>query len=87
MKITNYQALILLELENTQPNNGVWRPELAEQLKTPSTTLHDNLIKLKKKKLVDSYEENNKKKGRNRIHWLATELGQKAIKIILNGMK
>ena len=87
IKITNYQALILLELEDTQPKNGVWRPELAEQLNTPSTTLHDNLIKLKKKKLVDNYEENNKKKGRNKIYWLATELGQKAIKIILEGMK
>ena len=87
MKITNYQALILLELEDTQPKNGIWRPDLAEQLNTPSTTLHDNLKKLRIKKLVDKYKESNKKKGRNRIYWLATELGQKAIKIIINGMK
>jgi len=92
MKITNYQALILLELENTQPENGVWRPDIAEQLNTPSTTLYHNLKKLKnKKKLVDKYEKkykkNNEQRGRNRVYWYATKLGQKAIKIILEGMK
>jgi len=87
MKITNYQALILLELENTQNNNGIWRPELAEQLNTPKTTLHDNLIKLQIKKLVEKYETNDGKKGRNRVYWYTTELGERAIQVIRRGME
>jgi DNA-binding HxlR family transcriptional regulator len=87
MKITNYQALILLELEDTEPENGLWRPDLAETINTATTTLHDNLIRLKNKKLVDRYEENNGKKGRNRVYWHATELGRKAIIVIQRGMK
>ncbi len=87
MKITNYQALVLLELENTEHDNGIWRPELAELLNTASTTLHDNLIKLKTKKLVNRYEENDGKRGRNRVYWHTTELGERAIQIIRRGMK
>ena len=86
MRITNYQALILLELEKTENGNGIWRSDLAEQLNTPTTTLFDNLNKLRKKKLVDRYEYNNGQKGRNRKLWFATILGQKAIKILLEGM-
>jgi len=91
MKITNYQALILLELENTNKENGIWRPDLAEILNTPSTTLYDNLKKLKfpefKKELVDNYEENDGKKGRNKVLWFANDLGKRAIQVLKKGMK
>jgi len=87
MKITNYQALILLEMEETKADKGIWRPDLAEQLSSYTTTVFDNLIKLQKKKLVDKYEFNNGLQGRNRILWFATMLGKKAIQIIQEGMK
>ena len=87
MKITNYQALVLLELEDTQNNNGIWRPKLAERLNTPKTTLHDNLKKLEIKKLVDKYEKNNKKRGRNKVYWYTTELGERAVRVIRRGME
>ena len=90
MKITNYQALILLELEETTKNNGIWRPILAENLQTSSTTLYDNLKKLRlpkyKKELVDRYEVNDGKRGRNKVFWYATELGNRAIQVIKRGM-
>lgn len=86
MKITNYQALILLELKETENENGLWRPDLAKQLNTPSTTLFDNLKKLQTKKLVDKYEINNHHRGRNKILWFVTILGKKAIRIIQKGI-
>lgn len=86
MKITNYQALILLELENTKSDDGIWRPELAERLNTPTSTLHDNLIRLQIKELVEKYDENDGKRGRNRIYWHITELGEKAVYVIRRGM-
>lgn len=87
MKITNYQALILLELDGSNNMNGKWRPDLAEAMKTSSTTLHDNLKKLEAKKLVDKYKVNNKKRGRNKVLWYATILGKRAIQVIQRGMK
>ena len=87
MKITNYQALILLELENTNIFNGMWRKELAVNLSTPSTTLYDNLIRLRKKALVEKYEKNDGMKGRNKVLWFTTNLGKKAVRVIQEGMK
>ena len=86
MKITNYQALILLELGNTEPDGGAWRPKLAENLNTPTTTLHDNLLRLMKKKLVDKYEKNNGRRGRNKVYWFATSLGKRAVQVIQEGI-
>ncbi len=86
MKITNYQALILLELEGTNNNKGIWRPELAKELNTPTTTLLDNLTRLKIKKLVDRFSKNNGLRGRNRVYWFATFLGKRAVRIIQNGI-
>jgi len=86
IKITNYQALILLELQETDNKSGAWRPELAENLNTATTTLHDNLMRLKTKKLTDRYEENNGMRGRNRVFWYITELGKRAVRVIKNGI-
>ncbi len=90
MKITNYQALILLELENTTKENGIWRPDLAEKLNTPPTTLFDNLKKLKlpkySKELVNNYEINDGNRGRNKVLWYANDLGKRAIKVLKRGM-
>ena len=86
MKITNYQALILLELTETKKDDGMWRPELAEILNTPSTTLFDNLQRLQNKKLVSKYEVSIGGRGRNKVFWYATELGNRAIQIIKKGI-
>jgi len=86
MKITNYQALVLLELDKTNDEHGVWRPTLAELLNTPSTTLYDNLERLQNKNLVEKYEVNDGMKGRNKVLWYATELGKRAIQVIQRGM-
>ena len=92
MKITNYQALILLELDGSDNTNGKWRSTLAKDMNTPLTTLYNNLEKLKKKKLVEKYNDNNVKKGkkekrgRNRVYWHITELGEKAVYVIRRGM-
>ncbi|KKN07377.1 hypothetical protein LCGC14_1067710 [marine sediment metagenome] len=91
MKITNYQALILLELEDSNPDGGIWREDLAERLNTPTSTLYDNLKKLKeKKKLVDKYKDKYKKsdeqRGRSRIYWYITNLGKRAVKVIQKGI-
>jgi len=94
MKITNYQALVLLELEDTEFENGVWRPELAEQLNTPITTLYDNLKRLQIKELVENYGrkdeeygERSEKRGRNRTYWYITDLGKRAVRVIRRGME
>ena len=88
MKITNYQALILLELEHTELDKGIWQQDLFEQLNTPSTTLRDNLKKLREeKKLVENYEKNNGMRGRNKVYFYITNLGRRAIQIIQEGMK
>lgn len=92
MKITNYQALILLELEDTKLDDGIWREDLVRQLNTPSTTLYENLTKLRnKKKLVEKYKEKYKKneeqRGRTRVYWYVTNLGRRAVKVIQEGMK
>jgi DNA-binding PadR family transcriptional regulator len=86
MKITNYQALVLLKLDGTNNEHGVWRPILAETLNTPSTTLYDNLERLQIKNLVKKYEVNDGMKGRNKVLWYATELGKKAIQVLQKGM-
>ena len=75
-----------MELEETDENKGAWRPELAEAINTPTTTLHDNLMRLKTKKLTDRYEENNGMRGRNKVFWYITDLGRKAVRVIKNGI-
>jgi len=86
MKITNYQALVMLELEETQNKKGLWRPTLAKALNTPPTTLFDNLGRLQVKNLVEKYEINDGARGRNKVFWYATELGKRAIQVIKRGM-
>lgn len=59
-----------LNLIKTLKNNGAsTRKELVKQLKTPRTTIYDNLVKLKKKQMVKKFSRNNNKQGRPKVYW------------------
>lgn len=59
-----------LNLIKTLKNNGAsTRRQLVKQLKTPRTTIYDNLVKLKKKELVKKFSRNNNKQGRPKVYW------------------
>ena len=59
-----------LNLIKTLKKNGAsTRRELVNQLKTPRTTIYDNLVKLKKKQLVKKFSRNNNKQGRPKVYW------------------
>jgi uncharacterized membrane protein len=59
-----------LNLIKTLKENGAsTRRELVNQLKTPRTTIYDNLVKLKKKQLVKKFSRNNNKQGRPKVYW------------------
>lgn len=45
------------------------RKEIVNQLKTPRTTIYDNLNKLQKRKVVEKYSRNNGKRGRPNVYW------------------
>lgn len=87
MKINVFQAIIVMNLAGTTQNNGIWRPDLSEQMDTPETTLFDHLDILKEKDLVDTYKESRSRKGRPRIYWYLTDLGYKALMKIQEGIK
>ncbi len=87
MRITTYEALILLALDNTCRESGKCRPDLAEELNTPRTTLYDHLKVLEEKGLVGHVSvPNNKATGRRKVAWYATPLGQVAIEKIKRGL-
>jgi predicted ArsR family transcriptional regulator len=59
-----------LNLIKTLKSNGAsTRRQLVKQLKTPRTTIYDNLVKLKKKELVKKFSRNNNKQGRPKVYW------------------
>ena len=45
------------------------RRDLVNQLKTPRTTIYDNLIKLQKRKVVEKFIKNSGKRGRPLVFW------------------
>ncbi|MFX1408720.1 MAG: MarR family transcriptional regulator [Promethearchaeota archaeon] len=45
------------------------RKELVNQLRTPRTTIYDNLLKLQKRKMVEKFSRNDGKRGRPLIFW------------------
>ena len=45
------------------------RRQLVNQLRTPRTTIYDNLVKLQKKKVVEKFSRNNGKRGRPKVYW------------------
>lgn len=45
------------------------RKELVIQLRTPRTTIYDNLLKLQKRKVVEKFIRNNSTRGRPLVFW------------------
>ncbi len=60
------QYNLIKTLENIGP---LTRKDLVYQLRTPRTTLYDNLVKLQKKKLIEKYSRNIGKRGRPLVFW------------------
>jgi predicted ArsR family transcriptional regulator len=68
--IKEYLSPIQFNLIKTLKKIGpLTRKELVKELKTPRTTIYDNLIKLQKKKVVEKFSRNNGKRGRPLIFW------------------
>lgn len=83
MKINMIQAVIVMNLSNTTPQRGIWRPDLADRVDTPESTLYGHLETLQEKGLVDSYtRKKSRGVGRSRVYWYLTKKGQKALKKI-----
>ena len=49
------------------------RRDLVRELKTPRTTIFDNLVKLQKRKFVEKFSRNNGKPGAPLIFWKIKE--------------
>lgn len=45
------------------------RKDLVNQLRTPRTTIYDNLIKLQKRKVVEKFTRNDGRRGRPLVLW------------------
>ncbi|MFX1365157.1 MAG: MarR family transcriptional regulator [Promethearchaeota archaeon] len=45
------------------------RKDLVKELKTPRTTIYDNLVKLQKRKLIEKFTRNNGTRGRPLVFW------------------
>ena len=69
-KIDVFITPIQKELINTlEYFNAMTRRDLVSLLSIPRTTIYDNLLKLKKKRIVERFSENNGKVGRPLILW------------------
>ncbi|MHA1913571.1 MAG: hypothetical protein ACW986_02425 [Promethearchaeota archaeon] len=62
------QSNLLKTLEITGP---LTRKDLVNQLKTPRTTIYDNLVQLQKRKLIEKFTRSDGKRGRPLVFWKA----------------
>ncbi|MFX0080140.1 MAG: hypothetical protein ACFE94_00135 [Candidatus Hodarchaeota archaeon] len=60
------QYNLLKTLDTIGPST---RKDLVKQLKTPRTTIYDNLVKLQKRKLIEKFSRNDGKRGRPLVFW------------------
>ena len=68
--ISPTQHNLIKILRNDGPKT---RRELVIQIKTPRTTVYDNLIKLQKRKVVEKFLKNSGKRGRPIVFWRLKE--------------
>lgn len=68
--ITPIQTNLIKTLQQMGPST---RRDLVSYLKTPRTTIYDNLLKLQKRKVVERFSRNNGKRGRPLIFWKLTD--------------
>jgi predicted ArsR family transcriptional regulator len=64
--LTPLQHNLIVKLEKDGP---LTRRQLVNKLKTPRTTIYDNLVKLQKNKVVEKFSRNNGKRGRPKVFW------------------
>jgi len=64
--ITPIQNNLLKTLQQIGPST---RRDLVNYLKTPRTTIYDNLLKLQKRKVVEKFTRSNGKRGRPLVFW------------------
>ncbi|MHA1283479.1 MAG: hypothetical protein ACTSVV_16530 [Promethearchaeota archaeon] len=64
--LTPLQQNLIKILESSGP---LTRKELVQILKTPRTTIYDNLLKLQKRKIVEKFSRNEGKRGRPKVFW------------------
>jgi len=64
--ITPIQNNLIKTLQQIGPST---RRDLVNYLKTPRTTIYDNLLKLQKRKVVEKFTRNNGKRGRPLVFW------------------
>lgn len=64
--LTPIQFNLIKTLKEVGPST---RKELVKELKTPRTTIYDNLVKLQKRKLIEKFSRNNGRRGRPLIFW------------------
>jgi uncharacterized membrane protein len=63
---TPLQNNLIKILEKDGP---ITRRELVKVLKTPRTTIYDNLLKLQRRKLIEKFSRNNGRRGRPLVFW------------------
>ena len=65
-----YLTPIQYNLIKTLQNGGPYtRKTLVKELKTPRTTIYDNLLKLQKRKYIEKFSRNNGMRGRPLVFW------------------
>lgn len=64
--LTPIQSQIIESLTKKGPMH---RKQLVSALKTPRTTIYDNLLKLQKKRLIKKFRDNNGLRGRPLVYW------------------
>lgn len=64
--ITPIQNNLIKTLQQIGPST---RRDLVNYLKTPRTTIYDNLLKLQKRKVVEKFTRGNGKRGRPLVFW------------------
>ena len=67
---TPFQFNLIKALKKLGP---LTRRDLVRELKTPRTTIHDNIVKLQRRNLVEKFSKNNGKRGRPLIFYKLTE--------------
>ena len=60
------QSNLLKTLETTGP---LTRKDLVKHIKTPRTTIYDNLVQLQKQKLIEKFTRSDGKRGRPLVFW------------------
>jgi len=64
--LTPIQYNLIKALQNGGPST---RKALVKELKTPRTTIYDNLLKLQKRKYIEKFSRNTGMKGRPLVFW------------------